>query len=127
MLKKVAVLSILSLFTLVACQTQGTNNPNTQNSSTPSTEKVEFSKVKEVITQKCTVCHASPDNRTVMKGSPTAGGVLFETPEQMKAKAERIKARAVIAKSMPMGNAVTISDQERELLGKWVDSGASIQ
>lgn len=133
MIKIILSISILSITLMAGCQSQNASNPSSSPSSVASTSpstapvaKVEFTKVKEVITQKCYVCHALPENRTIGKGMPTAGNVLFETAEQMKAKADRIKNRAVTTKTMPIGG-VTITDEERELIGKWVDEGASIQ
>lgn len=124
MIKLVTSTLILASLVMAGCQSTQ-QNPSPSTSTTP-VSKVEFVKVKEVITQKCTVCHALPENRTIGKGMPTAGNVLFETSEQIKEKADRIKARAVTTKTMPIGG-VTITEEERDLIGKWVDQGASIQ
>lgn len=127
MIKLVTSTLILASLVMAGCQSQTQQNPTpTPSSSTTPVSKVEFVKVKDVITQKCTVCHALPENRTIGKGMPTAGNVLFETSEQIKEKADRIKTRAVTTKTMPIGG-VTITDEERDLIGKWVDQGASIQ
>lgn len=134
MIKILVSISILSLVALAGCQSNtSTPSPSSSASVAPSNNpsttpvtKVEFTKVKEVITQKCAVCHALPENRTIGKGMPTAGNTLFETSEQIKAKADRIKNRAVTTKTMPTGG-VTLTDEERDLIGKWIDEGASIQ
>ncbi|MFN4152116.1 MAG: hypothetical protein ACK4IX_14340, partial [Candidatus Sericytochromatia bacterium] len=116
MIKILLSVSILSITLMAGCQSQNTSNPSASPSSVASNNpssapvtKVEFTKVKEVITQKCSVCHALPENRTIGKGMPTAGNVLFETSEQIKAKADRIKNRAVTNKTMPIG-VVTLTD-----------------
>ena len=46
--------------------------------------------------------------------------------EQIQRMAARIKERAVISKTMPFGNKTGITDQERALLGAWIDQGAKI-
>ena len=127
-MKKIISLYILSLIFIGACDNK-TTSPSTPNSSSSTTpivgEKVDYLKVKSIVNQRCTVCH-SANAKDPSFGSP-AGGTLFDTDEQIKAKSDRIKARAVVQKTMPFANNKTgITDDERALLGKWVDQGASI-
>lgn len=130
-----------ALFLLVACSAAPADSPN---ATAPSAEApatgapsngseaptdgqgltVKFAEVAPIIEQRCTACHANAPSITRF-GRP-AGGVLFETPEQIQAKADRIKARAVDTQSMPTGNLTEITDAERELLGRWIAQGASI-
>jgi YVTN family beta-propeller protein len=95
----------------------------------------DFVFVKRIITQKCTVCHSITPTHTDHNHGLTikhdedegpAGGIAFDTPEQMKAKADRIKQRAVIEKTMPQDNLTLITQDERDLLGQWADAGAPI-
>ena len=51
---------------------------------------------------------------------------MFDTPEQIQRMAARIKERAVISKTMPFGNKTGITDDERALLGAWIDQGAKV-
>lgn len=51
-------------------------------------------------------------------------GVMFDTPQQVQAFAARIKERAVVNRTMPFVNKTGMSEEERELLGRWVDEGA---
>jgi uncharacterized membrane protein len=108
------------------------NNPSpapttTGSSPSPSSsgEKVDFLQVKTLITEKCAYCH-SINAKEPSWGNP-AGGVAFDTNQQIKAKADRIKFRAVVLKDMPLMNKTKITQAERDLLGKWVDSGAPIE
>jgi uncharacterized membrane protein len=57
----------------------------------------------------------------------TAGGVRLDTPEQITVRAARIKARAVEQRTMPLGNTTGITDEERAILGRWVDAGAPLK
>ena len=51
-------------------------------------------------------------------------GVNLETATNIKQHAEAIKAQAVTSKVMPLANVTKITDEERALLGQWVDAGA---
>lgn len=85
-------------------------------------KKVSFAEAKTIIAKRCTVCHArKPVLRTF---GPMPGGVSFESDNRIKALAHRIKVRAVHTKTMPMGNKTTMTEEERELLGRWIDQGA---
>jgi uncharacterized membrane protein len=52
---------------------------------------------------------------------------MLDTPERMKAYADRMYVRAVHTKTMPLGNLTGISDEERRLLGAWVAQGADVE
>lgn len=88
-------------------------------------EKVTFAQAKEVITNRCMQCHSIKPTDDVFKTAPV--GVQFDTPERIKALAQRIKFRAVTSKTMPLANKTKITDEERVLLGKWIDQGANIE
>ena len=86
---------------------------------------VTFLQVRQVITQRCVRCHSTHPEETTFGPSP--GGVSFEAPEQIRAFANRIKFRVVETKTMPLANKTEITDDERALLGRWVDQGAQVQ
>ena len=88
-------------------------------------EKVTFAQAKEVITNRCMQCHSIKPTDDVFKTAPV--GVQFDTPERIKALSQRIKFRAVTSKTMPLANKTKITDEERVLLGKWIDQGANIE
>ena len=88
-------------------------------------ERVAFSRVQLVIRDRCSPCHAEHPTDPTVQTAPN--GVMFDTPEQIKAYSDRIKARAVISKTMPQGNKTGITEEERDLLGKWILGGANIQ
>jgi YVTN family beta-propeller protein len=88
----------------------------------PVVKPVEFIRIKALITQKCTVCHsANPKDNSVGHGD-----VLFDTDEQIKAKADRIYFRVVEQKSMPFGNKTKITEEERDLIADWHSASESI-
>nr|WP_260431460.1 hypothetical protein [Pseudomonas syringae] len=51
---------------------------------------------------------------------------MFDTPEQIQQQAPRIKAQAITAPIMPLGNITQMTQQERDLVGAWIDQGAHI-
>lgn len=87
--------------------------------------KVGFATVQKIIETRCTACHAKQPARD-RDFAAAAGGVALETPEQVKAQALRIYARAVATRTMPQGNLTGMRDDERELLGAWVAQGADV-
>jgi uncharacterized membrane protein len=94
-----------------------------ERNATPAPEDgrpVELADVVAVIRKRCTVCHStSPAIRTF--GTPPVG-VAFDTPEQMRQLAPRIRARAVETQTMPPGNATFMTEDERALLARWLDA-----
>ena len=50
--------------------------------------------------------------------------MLLHTPELIVRHAQQIKQQAVLQKTMPLNNATQMTDEERALLGRWVDAGA---
>ena len=86
---------------------------------------VSFAEVAPIVEQRCAACHS--ENPSITRFGKPAGGIALETPEQIKAQANRIKARAVQTQGMPISNLTDMTEAERELLGRWIDAGASIQ
>ncbi len=85
-------------------------------------ESVSFADARSVIDRRCTVCHsAHPADRTF---GVAPGGVAFDSPEQIRAHADRILNRAVTTRTMPLGNKTSMTDAERELLRRWIENGA---
>ena len=81
----------------------------------PSSEgpPVAFARVASIVEQRCLTCHSSEARR---------GGVVLETEEQIRARADDVEQQAVLTRAMPLGNATGMTDAERELLGRWIRS-----
>lgn len=90
----------------------------------PSHQPVAFQKVQAIIQQRCTTCHSTTPTDDTFTLAPA--GVMFDTPEQIQSLAERIKVRAVLNQSMPLGNKTQMTAQERQLVGQWIEEGADI-
>lgn len=93
--------------------------------SKKSTKPVAFSQVQPIFKKRCQSCHSAAPTDEVQTIAP--GGVLFDTPEQIHKMSERILVRAVQTKTMPQANKTGITDEERELIGSWIEQGAKIE
>jgi len=78
--------------------------------------------VRAIVEARCLACHS--ESPTIPALAAATQGVHFDKPEQMKQYAERMKLRAVTQKTMPFANMTGISEEERALIGRWVDEGA---
>jgi uncharacterized membrane protein len=87
-------------------------------------ERVTFTAARAVIDRRCLSCHAETPTDDVFRAAPN--GVTFETPESIRARAEPIRLRVVLTKTMPLGNKTGMTEAERDLLGRWLDQGAPI-
>ena len=85
---------------------------------------VDFEKVHAVIQGRCTVCHSASPTSPLFSVAPA--GVMFDTAQQIQLMAPRIQAQAVATPIMPLGNITQMTQQERDLVGAWVNSGAHI-
>jgi len=84
-----------------------------------------FAAVRSVIAQRCQPCHSQyQSDRTF---GPAPGGVTFDTPESVARMAERIRVRAVETKTMPLANKTGITQEERDLLARWIAAGAPLR
>jgi uncharacterized membrane protein len=50
--------------------------------------------------------------------------VALHTPELLQQQAQAVYQQTVVLKLMPMNNATGITDEERALIGRWVQGGA---
>ena len=87
----------------------------------PSTGPVSFADARHVIDRRCVVCHSSNPSDLTFGRAP--GGVAFDTPEQIVARAARIRERAVVTRTMPPANKTSITDAERAILARWIAQG----
>jgi uncharacterized membrane protein len=84
--------------------------------------KVTFAQAQAIINQRCMPCHSATPTQ---QGFPSApNGVTFDTPEQITARSGQIYQQAVVTRNMPFGNLTNITQEERDTLGAWYQSGA---
>jgi uncharacterized membrane protein len=83
-----------------------------------SAASVSFQQVNAVFEQRCHACHGA---QVQMKN------VRFETPEGVKQHALTIYQQAVVTRQMPMNNSTGITEEERGLIKRWYEAGASVR
>ena len=96
--------------------------------STPTNTEVvasiSYADVEPIIKARCQTCHASQPTFTGMTAPPL--GVVYDTPEQVQALSAKIKLMAVDSATMPPANITKITEEERAILGQWIDSGSPL-
>ena len=82
---------------------------------------VSFDEARRVIDRRCAACHSAQPSDLTFGAAPA--GVMFDTPEQIVARVARIRERAVVTRTMPPANKTHITDEERAILGRWIELG----
>jgi uncharacterized membrane protein len=85
---------------------------------------VSFTVIHGIVQLRCVSCHSARPTDDVFRAAPN--GVAFDTPASIRTRAEAIKLRTVVAPTMPLGNKTSMTEEERRLLGRWIDQGARI-
>lgn len=78
-----------------------------------------------IVELRCVGCHALKPSVPGFSAAP--GGVRLDTVEELVRNAVKINATSVINHSMPPGNSTGMTDEERNLLGRWIAAGAQFQ
>ncbi len=84
----------------------------TQASATP----VGYTQIQPVLAQRCYMCHGE---QVQMKN------VRVDSADAAQRNAQAIYQQVVVSKLMPMNNSTGITDEERALIGRWFEQGAS--
>ncbi len=74
---------------------------------------VAFADVKQVMVQRCVMCHGEAMQ---MKG------IRLDSDALINAQAQAIYQQVVVTKAMPMNNATGITDDERALIARWFET-----
>jgi uncharacterized membrane protein len=85
---------------------------------------VTFDDARHVIDRRCAACHSLQPADSSFGAAPA--GVAFDLPAQIQAHTARIRERAVVTRTMPPANKTHITEQERAILGRWIEQGARI-
>ena len=118
-LAAIAVITAIILYGALAAP-----GPSPAMATSAQVQHVTFADARHVIDRRCGACHsAAPSDSTF---GPAPAGVTFDLPEQIRSHAARIRERAVVTRTMPLGNKTHITEQERAILGAWIDAGAKI-
>jgi uncharacterized membrane protein len=83
-------------------------------------EAVTYEQVATIFQNRCLSCHSSAPTDDTFTVAPN--GVIFETEEQIRLKADIIMVRVVDTKTMPLVNKTGMTDAERETIARWITS-----
>ncbi|TNE64303.1 MAG: hypothetical protein EP335_07495 [Alphaproteobacteria bacterium] len=83
---------------------------------------VQFSEVQAIVQQHCVMCHAATPTHEGFEEAPA--GARLDEPALIQLYAPKILEQAVKSDIMPLGNETGMTDEERALLGKWIEDGA---
>ncbi|HNR55157.1 MAG TPA: hypothetical protein PKJ19_08325, partial [Flavobacteriales bacterium] len=84
-----------------------------------------FEEANAVIQARCVQCHSATPTDDQWTTAPN--GVMYDTPEQISAMADKIMTRAVRTRTMPQGNKTGMTEEERTVLKRWILQGAKTQ
>jgi len=97
----------------------------TTGAASASPKTIPYADVQPIIKERCAVCHAEKPTFAGFVQPP--GGVMLDTPERVKAAAQKIHQQTIATQAMPIGNLTGMTDEERALLGKWLADGANVK
>ena len=86
---------------------------------------VSFSEVNSIIEKRCKSCHSLHPTDDVFKAPPN--GVVYETPNDIVKLKDKIMQRVVLTKNMPQNNKTNITEEERQMIGCWIQQGAKVE
>lgn len=133
----VSASSTTNVTTQVSAKTDNANTATASEASTSSitesvamanenhSDVVTFESVNQIIQERCTVCHSVAPTHAAFSAAPA--GVALDTADEIKLNVPRIMAQSVQTRVMPLGNMTKMTDDERTLIGTWVEQGAMIQ
>lgn len=88
-------------------------------------KSVKFAEVQDIVTSRCSMCHAAEPVWAGIASAPK--GVRLDDPEQIRLHAKLIGINAVRSHAMPPGNVTEITDEERQIIGAWLNAGAPVR
>jgi uncharacterized membrane protein len=79
---------------------------------------VALASIEFLLHERCAPCHS--EHPTIESNPPAPAPVRFDTPAQIAFWRERIKARAVVTRTMPLNNRTGMTEEERDTLARWL-------
>jgi uncharacterized membrane protein len=80
-------------------------------------DAVSDARVQQIVALRCLPCHATAPFQPGFSAPP--GNLVLETPAQIAAARDRIRAQVVTTATMPLGNLTAMTDEERALIDRW--------
>ena len=102
---------------VVLLATVWATKPDTQ-PTTANAAPATFAQVQSVVTQRCVMCHGP---------ALQSKNVRLDSPDEIAKHAQAMYQQASVLMLMPMNNATQITDDERALIKRWFEAGASVK
>ena len=122
--RNVWILPMAALAMIALALVSAPRSVSSQNEKGVALTPVPFSEVSTIITHRCLPCHSKNPTHPSFPAAPA--GIMYDTPEQVRAQREKIHSAAVVNKIMPLGNLTQITEEERSKLGLWIEQGAEL-
>jgi uncharacterized membrane protein len=78
-----------------------------------------------IVQTHCASCHSATPSHAAFSTAPA--GLMFDSIEEIKGYKDRIYLQSVASHIMPLGNSTGMTQDERNLLGRWITNGANIK
>lgn len=111
------VLPVSVLILFAAAYMSAPQKPNTD-----CKQEVSFSEVNMIVQKRCVQCHSSHPTDDVFTSPPN--GVVFDVPNNIAGLKDKILQRVVVTKTMPQNNKTNMTEEERQMIGCWIQQGA---
>ena len=112
----------LALISLAFAMKPADRLPAPEATAAAATAAPTWSEVHTIFQARCVSCHSAQPTQEGFLEPPL--GMMMDTPEQVEAKKDTIHERAVVLKTMPIGNITQMTDEERSILDAWYKAGA---
>jgi uncharacterized membrane protein len=114
------MLPILALlFILIAFWSSPHQNRKLDKIASSNENAIPMALIQTIVQLRCQPCHAEHPSMEGYDAPPQ--GVIFETDEQIRSHASMIEKMVVLSDAMPLGNVTHITQEERNLLGRWIE------
>ena len=87
-------------------------------------EEISFEEISNIIKYRCGGCHANKPTFEGFEHPPL--GLVFENSDDIIKNIDNIKAQVIDSDIMPPGNLTGITQDERNKIKTWIESGANI-
>jgi uncharacterized membrane protein len=85
---------------------------------------VTYAEARAVVNRRCIECHSEKPANRAFPVAPQ--GVMLDTADEMKQYAGRIEVTVAVEHTMPIANMTGMTEEERGILGRWVEEGAKV-
>ena len=123
-LRWIGLAVILTLITMVWFAPQ--HLPNAKDGNTPvSLSHTELAQVASVLENRCATCHAAKPTQPGFIVPPN--GFIIDSLQSAAHQAQKIQQMAIATQLMPPGNMTHMTEQERQLVARWIAAGTPTQ